>query len=73
MIREIPIVESKNIGAVSYDDETMELFVQFKSGLAYRYTKVTGDVADGFSQAVSSGDYFNLYVRGNFEFGKISS
>lgn len=54
---------SGNIAQVAYDADTQELFVVFKwKDATYRYSHITGDEANGFSQALSAGDYLNQFI-----------
>jgi hypothetical protein len=66
MMRTITIQPSSNILSVVYDEEAMLLFVTFKRGKTYAFSQVPGNVADGFSQALSAGQYFNTNVREQF-------
>ena len=63
MLREIPFNPSSNILAVTYDDDSSELYVQFKSGKTYRYSPIPAAVADGFAVAASAGQYLNAAVK----------
>jgi hypothetical protein len=67
MLQQIPIQKSRHLAGVTYDDETMILSVTFSNDRIYSYFHVTGDIANGFSQALSAGQYFDVYIKGKFE------
>jgi KTSC domain-containing protein len=69
----IPIPASSHILTVLYDDENMLLYIQFKRGAVYVYSQVPGDVADGFTQALSAGQYLETSIKGAFEFQKMTT
>jgi hypothetical protein len=69
MLKPIPIPASSHIFAISYDDESMMLYVQFRgNGRTYQYSNVPGDVVAGFYQALSAGQYFDQNIKGNFDY-----
>jgi hypothetical protein len=73
VLKEIQIVPSGHLAAVAYDEDAMELYVQFKNGSTYVYSQVAGDVVTGFSQALSSGQYFHEFVKnGGYEYKKLA-
>ncbi|HXN71569.1 MAG TPA: KTSC domain-containing protein [Candidatus Acidoferrales bacterium] len=54
---------SGNIAQVGYDADSQELIVVFKwKSATYKYSNVSGDEANGFSQALSAGDYLNQFI-----------
>ena len=69
-LEEIPIPASSHIQAVLYDADQMMLIVSFKKA-TYVYLKVPGDVAFGFSNALSAGDYLNQNVKPLYEYQKM--
>lgn len=73
MLKEIPIAPSTHLAAVSYDDETMILYVQFKkSGTIYSYQQVPEDVVTDLSKALSAGNHFEEFIKSSFEYKKLS-
>lgn len=48
-------VYSSNVSAVGYDEETLELYVQWKRGKVSRYLNVPQNVAKSVMQAYSVG------------------
>lgn len=71
MLEEIVIAESGHISAVYYDEELMTLYIEFDRGQVYSYHAVPGNIARGFSQALSAGQYFHAQIRNQFEFKKL--
>ena len=65
------LVESSNIAAIGYDEETKELHVQFNSGSEYVYQDVPAGVYQDFLDADSKGKYLNEYIKGVYEFKKV--
>jgi hypothetical protein len=67
--RTIQIKPSTNILGVSYDEETMDLRVQFlRDGRAYTYSGVDARTAEGFSRAESAGQYLNAFIKNQYPF-----
>jgi KTSC domain len=65
------IKSSSNIKAVSYDDETSVLTVAFSSGATYVYTDVPPQVANGFSDAASPGQYLHSVIKPMYKAAKL--
>lgn len=63
-------VESSNIAAVGYEDDTSTLVVRFNSGSEYRYYGVAKEVFDELLNAPSKGRYFNQNIRGIYDYGQ---
>lgn len=59
--------QSSNLDAGSYDPETGEMTITFKSGSTYSYSGVPQSVWDGLKNAPSAGKYFNSEIKGRFE------
>ena len=65
-------VPSENIRSISYDEDTLQLFVTYKyHNRTYVYYDVEPDVAYGFETAESAGKYFNANVRGYYKYQEI--
>jgi hypothetical protein len=62
--------ESSNIAGASYDVDTQELAVKFKSGATYIYENLGQDTADAFEQADSAGKYFDVNIKNRFPYKK---
>lgn len=67
---EMTYVDSSNIEAIGYDDEAMELHVQFLGGALYTYLDVPREVFDDFMAAPSKGSFLNRVIKSVYEFRK---
>lgn len=67
---EMIYVDSSNIEAVGYDDETQELHVQFLSAGYYIYSDVPRKIFDDLMNAPSKGSFLNREVKGIYQFTK---
>ncbi len=56
-------VESSNIAAVGYNEETKELHIEFNSGKTYSYQDVPKEIAVNLVKADSVGKYFHAHIR----------
>lgn len=63
-------VSSSNLSAVGYDEFSMTLRVQFKSG-AYDYSNVPKNIFDGLLSASSKGSYHHAFIKNSFPYRKI--
>ncbi len=66
----IPIKASSHLQGVSYDEETQELVVTFKSS-SYIYSGVSQSVANGFRDAPSAGGYLDTNIKGVYQYKKL--
>jgi len=65
-------VESSNIAAVGYDEETKELRIEFNSGKTYSYQDVPKELATDLLYADSVGRYFHAHIRNaGFEYAQV--
>ena len=55
-----------------YDKDAQILKVIFRSGAVYHYYEVPEEVYLLYSKAKSKGTFLNNFIKGNFEFEKIS-
>ena len=62
-MRMVP-VRSSSIAAVGY--EGASLFVEFRTGKAYRYDGVPAATFQAFLSAASKGTYYSAFVRGRY-------
>jgi len=67
---EMIYVDSSNIEAIGYDDDTQELHVQFLSGGYYIYHNVPRGVFDELIYASSKGSYLNREIKGVYQYTK---
>lgn len=76
MIREFNSeAESSTIHSVRYDDETLEMLVNFKNNKAtttYGYQNVPLDVFEQFQSAESKGRAFTELFHNKYEFTKLN-
>ena len=63
-------VDSSNIEAIGYDDDTRELHVQFLSGGYYIYHDVPRQIFDDLKFAPSKGSFLNREVKRVYQFTK---
>ena len=56
-------VKSSNVAQVAYSDDFARLFVEFKGGRVYCYSKVPRGVYEGLLAAPSKGKYVYRIVR----------
>ena len=69
---EMHFVDSTNIEAIGYDENTQELHVRFlKSGETYVYYGVEKWVFQELMRADSKGIYLNTNIKGKYQFGKV--
>jgi hypothetical protein len=67
---EMTYVDSSNIEAIGYDDNTQELHVQFLSGGHYIYHDVPRQIFDDLMSAPSKGSFLNREVKSVYQFTK---
>lgn len=57
-------VQSSNIAAVGYDDDSKTLAVEFKNGGIYHYSDVSPETRKALLAADSIGKYLMLNIKG---------
>ena len=67
---EMIFVDSSNVEAIGYDDNTRELHVQFLSGGYYIYHDVPREIFDELMNAPSKGSFLNREVKRVYQFVK---
>ena len=67
---EMIYVDSSNVEAIGYDDDTQQLHVQFLSGGYYTYQDVPREIFDDLMNAPSKGSFLNREVKGVYQFTK---
>ncbi len=67
---EMIYVDSSNIEAIGYDEDTQELHVQFLSGGHYIYSDLPRDIFDQLMNAPSKGSFLNREVKNIYQFTK---
>ena len=64
----MPRVESSMIRRIEYEEPTRELDITFTSGKTYTYVDVPKSVYQRFVRAPSKGQFFNDYIKDQYEF-----
>lgn len=64
---EMIFVDSTNVEAVGYDEESRELHVQFRNGKVYIYADVPEETHRELLNADSKGSYLNREIKPNYE------
>ena len=64
-------VDSSNIAAIGFDEETQTLEIEFLNGRIYQYFDVPKNTFDELMSAPSKGKYFIEIIKGTFRFVKI--
>lgn len=58
---------SKAIRGADYNSQTMVLMVYFTNGRIYTHHGVPQSVYDQFINAISKGQFYNLYIKGKYQ------
>ena len=61
-------VESSNVVAIGYDDNT--LYVKYSSG-TYKYDNVPKEVAEKLFKADSKGRFMNENIKGQYNYSRV--
>jgi len=64
---------SQAVRGISWDADTLTLFVQFVSGETYAYLRVPGEVFDAFRGAFSKGRFFQAEIRDRYAYRRIEA
>lgn len=64
-------VESSNIEQVGYDNEDSVLFVEYKGGARYSYSKVPQKIYVQLLEAESVGRFMNEEIKGTYDCEKL--
>jgi len=70
---DVPFPASKRVTRVEHDLDAQILRVTYPRGHVYHYMPVTGDMADGFGQALSASEYLNTAIIGQTAEEKVSN
>ncbi len=68
---EMTNVDSSNIAAVGYDDDSSTLQVEFNNGATYQYFDVPEHLFEGLRDADSVGGYLAANIKGNYRYSKV--
>lgn len=64
-------VDSSNVEAVGYDEDSLTLQVEFKNGGTYQYFDVQEEVFIGLRDAASVGGYLAARIKGTYRYSKV--
>jgi len=65
-------LQSTSLKAVTYQDQSAHLELEFRSGAIYRYSAVPALVYQELLRAESKGRYFNQHIRNRFTHAQIN-
>lgn len=68
---EMTNVDSSNVAAVGYDEDSQTLQVEFNNGATYQYFDVPIGVFEGLRDAASVGQYLNQQVKGIYRYSRV--
>ncbi|CCH49338.1 KTSC domain-containing protein [Pseudodesulfovibrio piezophilus] len=68
---EMENVESSNLAAVGYDEDSSTMQVEFNNGSIYQYFDVPEHVFEELRDADSVGRYFNANVKGVYRYSRV--
>jgi len=63
---------SSNISAFEYSNTEEYLVVKFNRGAVYGYKQVPSAVIEGWLLASSAGQYFNQYIKGQYDYQQLN-
>jgi hypothetical protein len=63
-------VDSSNIAAIGYDEQTQTLKIRFKAGGEYHYYDVPKEEHEALLLAKSMGSHFGKNIRNNYKYKK---
>lgn len=61
-------VFSSFIDAISYNEETQELEIEFTDGASFTYEEVPPEVYTQFLISTSKGAFFHTYIKDNYNY-----
>lgn len=64
-------VDSSNVEAVGYDEDSSTLQVEFKNGATYQYFDVPENIFFGLRDADSVGGYLAARIKGAYRYSKV--
>lgn len=68
---EMTKVDSSNVEAVGYDEDSSTLQVEFKNGTLYQYFDVPEIVFVGLRDASSVGGFLASSIKGTYRYSKV--
>ena len=64
-------VDSSNVAAVGYEEDSQTLQVEFNNGGTYQYFDVPQAIFDGLLSASSVGQHLNQHVKGSYRYSRV--
>ena len=64
-------VDSSNVEAVGYDEDSATLQVTFNNGASYQYFDVPERLFNELRDAGSVGGYLHQHIKGTYRFSKV--
>jgi hypothetical protein len=64
-------VDSSNVAAVGYEEDSQTLQVEFNNGSTYQYFDVPQAIFDDLLGASSVGQYLNKIVKGTYRYSRV--
>ena len=64
-------VDSSNVAAVGYEEDSQTLQVAFNNGSTYQYFDVPQAIFEGLLGASSVGQYLNQNVKGAYRYSRV--
>lgn len=64
-------VDSSNVAAVGYDEDSSTLQVEFNNGGMYQYFDVPVNLFEGLRDADSVGGYLAANIKGRYRYSKV--
>lgn len=64
-------VDSSNVAAVGYEEDSQTLQVEFNNGGTYQYFDVPQAIFEGLLGASSVGQYLNQNVKGSYRYSRV--
>jgi KTSC domain len=64
-------VDSSNVAAIGYEEDSQTLQVEFKNGTTYQYFDVPLAIFEGMRDAASVGQYLNQHIKGAFRYSRV--
>lgn len=66
----VPTPRSSNIAGFSYDPDTRDLLVEFRTGHSGTYRGVSQYDADAFADAPSHGQFLHDFIKPNYPYSR---
>ncbi len=64
-------VDSSNIEAIGFDEDSCTLQVEFVGGALYQYFDVPEHVFENFKSADSAGRFLSQNIKGSYRYSKV--